>query len=196
MVYISKLYLCVYQTRPSWVLDVQCALVVETPLSLLQRHKLSSMVPNSAFLVHIDSCRPTRGQIEPPGKRRCFFIYFLLSVFTRKIKLQKQSAKLANIDVCGPELHIWKEDKCNFSAGHCVFIVSPVSHIASFFRKIPYESPILGQLLDLIALTKFLNVLLVIGFESGLKKIDFSWRYQVEKLSQYWWLVQYLGTVN
>ena len=83
------------------MLHIQCALV-GTPLSLLQRHKLSSMVPNSAFLVHIDSCRPTRGQIKPPGKRRVFLFIFSQSVFTRKIKLQKQSAKLANIDVCGP----------------------------------------------------------------------------------------------
>ena len=76
------LYLC----GPNGVLHVQCALV-GTPLSLLQRQKLSSMVPNSAFLVHIDSCRPTRGQIKPPGKRRVFFYLFSPSVFSReKIK--------------------------------------------------------------------------------------------------------------
>ena len=101
----TLLYLCVYQTRPSWVLDVQCALVVETPLSLLQRHKLSSMVPNSAFLVHIDSCRPTRGQIEPPGKRRCFFYLFSPVCFHEKNKTSKavcRQSLLANIDVCGP----------------------------------------------------------------------------------------------
>ena len=32
----------------------------------------------------------------------------------------------------------------------------------------------------------------VIGFESGLRNIDFSWRYQVEKLAQYRWDIRYL----
>ena len=61
---------------------------------------------NSAFLVHIDSCRPTRGQIRPPEKRRVFFfIYFLLVCFHEKNKTSKavcRQSLLANIDVCGP----------------------------------------------------------------------------------------------
>ena len=124
-IYISRLYLCVYQTRPSWVLDVQCALVVETPLSLLQRHKLSSMVPNSAFLVHIDSCRPTRGQIEPPGKR-WFFYLFPPSLFSReKIKLQKQSAKLANIDLLMLRIaHLKRRQVQFFCRAPCIYCMS------------------------------------------------------------------------